>query len=44
VNYFKKEKNVLFKKKENTISKDKIIIENEELKFYEKLLFPKKYN
>ena len=36
VNYLKKEKNILFKKKE------KIIIENEEFKFYEKLLFPKK--
>jgi len=42
VNYFKKEKNILFKKKENTILKEKIIIENKELKFYEKLLFPKK--
>lgn len=42
VNYFKKDKEILFKKKENTISKEKIIIENEELKFYEKLLFPKK--
>jgi hypothetical protein len=42
VNYFKKEKNTLFKKKENEIQKEKIIIENEELKFYEKMLFPKK--
>jgi hypothetical protein len=42
VNYFKKEKDTLFKKKENIIPKEKIIIETEELKFYEKLLFPKK--
>ena len=42
IKYFKKEKNILFKKKENTILKEKIIIKNEELKFYEKLLFPKK--
>jgi hypothetical protein len=42
VNYYKKDKQKLFKKKENIISKEKIIIENEELKFYEKLLFPKK--
>ena len=42
VKYEKKEKNVLFKKKENIIQKEKIIIENEELKSYEKLLFPKK--
>ena len=42
VNYFRKQKDTLFKKKENNISKEKIIIENEELKFYEKLLFPKK--
>ena len=42
VNYYKKNKNRLFKKKENIIPKEKIIIENEELKFYEKLLFPKK--
>lgn len=42
VNYFKKQKNILFKKKENYIPKEKIIIENEELKFYEKLLFPNK--
>lgn len=40
--YFKKEKSVLFKKKENSISKEKIIIDDEELKFYEKLLFPEK--
>jgi hypothetical protein len=43
VYYFKKEKNVLFQKKENIIQKEKIIIENEELKFYEKMLFPKKW-
>lgn len=42
VNYFRKQKDILFKKKENIIPKEKIIIENEELKFYEKLLFPKK--
>ena len=42
VNYFKKDKVTLFKKKENIIPKEKIIIENEELKFYEKILFPKK--
>ena len=42
VKYFKKEKDILFKKKENIIQKEKIIIENEELKIYEKLLFPKK--
>jgi hypothetical protein len=42
VKYEKKEKNILFKKKENIIQKEKIIIENEELKSYEKLLFPKK--
>jgi len=41
VNYYKKNRNELFKKKENIISKEKIIIENEELTFYEKLLFPK---
>jgi hypothetical protein len=34
--------NTLFKKKENNITKEKIIIKNEELKCYEKLLFPKK--
>uniref|UniRef100_A0A6C0HNS3 Methyltransferase domain-containing protein n=1 Tax=viral metagenome TaxID=1070528 RepID=A0A6C0HNS3_9ZZZZ len=33
----------LFKKKENIIPKEKIIIENEELKFYEKILFPKNW-
>jgi hypothetical protein len=46
VNYYKKNKDLLFKKekekKKNYIPKEKIIIENEELKFYEKLLFPKK--
>ena len=42
VNYFKKDKDIIFKKKENNIPKEKIIIENEELKFYEKLLFPNK--
>lgn len=42
VNYFKKSKDILFIKKENIIPKEKIIIENEELKFYEKILFPKK--
>jgi hypothetical protein len=41
-NYFKKQKDTLFKKKENNIPKEKIIIENEELNFYEKLLFPNK--
>lgn len=40
--YYKNEKNNLFKKKSNTIPKEKIIIENEELKFYENLLFPEK--
>ena len=42
VNYFKTFKHILFIKKENIIPKEKIIIENEELKFYEKILFPKK--
>ncbi len=42
VNYFKKDKELLFKKKENYIPKEKIIIENEELKLYERILFPKK--
>lgn len=42
VMYYKKEKNILFIKKCNIIPKEKIIIENEELKFYEKLLFPQK--
>ena len=40
VNYYKNDKNSLYIKKENTISKEMIIIENEELIFYEKLLFP----
>jgi hypothetical protein len=40
--YYKDYENILYIKKENTIPKEKIIIENEELKFYEKLLFPKK--
>jgi len=43
VYYFKKEKDKLFVKKENTIAKDKIILENEELKYFEKLLFPEKF-
>jgi hypothetical protein len=42
VKYFKKSKTILYIKKENIIPKEKIIIKNEELKFYEKLLFPKK--
>ena len=42
VQYYKNEKNILFKKKSNTIPKEKIIIESEELKFYENLLFPEK--
>ena len=42
VNYFRKDTFTLFKKKENIIPKEKIIIENEELRFYEKILFPKK--
>jgi hypothetical protein len=42
VTYYKKEKNTSFKKKENIIPNEKIIIENEELKICEKLLFPKK--
>ena len=42
IHYFKKDKNVIFTKKENAIPKEKIIIENEELNFYENLLFPKK--
>jgi hypothetical protein len=44
VTYFKKEKNIIFKKKTNIIPSDKIkkkIIENKELIFYEKLLFHK---
>ena len=41
VMYFKTDKNKIFKKKENTIPKEMILIENKELKFYEKLLFPK---
>jgi hypothetical protein len=44
VTYFKKDKNIIFKKKTNIIPSDKIkkkIIENKELMFYEKLLFPK---
>lgn len=40
--YYKKNKNNIFKKKEKTISKEKIVIENEELLFYEKLLFSNK--
>ena len=40
--YYKKNKNIIFKKKEKTISKEKIVIENEELLFYEKLLFSNK--
>jgi len=39
--YYKKDKNVIFKKKTNSIPKEKIIIENKELNIYEKLLFPK---
>jgi hypothetical protein len=42
ITYFKKDQKTIFKKKENIIPKEKIIIENEELKFYENLLFPKK--
>jgi hypothetical protein len=44
VMYFKKEKNITFKKKPNIIPTNKIkkkIIENKELIFYEKLLFHK---
>ena len=41
--YFKKDKNIIFKKKTNIIPKEKIIIENEELKCYEKFLFHKKF-
>ena len=40
--YYKKNKNIIFKKKEKTISKEKIVIENEELLFYERLLFSNK--
>ena len=40
--YFKKDKNVLFTKKPNIIPKEMLNIENEELKFYENLLFPQK--
>lgn len=43
--YYKKEKNKLFVKKVNKISKEKIyklIINDKELLFYENLLFPKK--
>jgi hypothetical protein len=43
--YFKKEKNIPFKKKENSIPKEKIkkiITENKELEYYEKMLFPEK--
>jgi hypothetical protein len=43
VTYFKKDKSVLFIKNKNIIPKEKIIIENEELKCYESLLFPKKH-
>jgi len=43
IKYYRTDKNELFKKKENEITKEKIIIENEELNFYEKILFPKKY-
>ena len=51
INYYVIAKKTLYKgteklykgnEKENIIPKEKIIIENEELKFYEKLLFPKK--
>jgi hypothetical protein len=42
VSYYKYHKEILFHKKENIIPKEKIIIENEELKFYEKALFPNK--
>ena len=41
VMYFKKNKNVIFKKKPHIIPKEKIIIKNEQLKLYEKILFPK---
>ena len=40
--YYKDSLDILFVKKENHIAKEEIKIENEELKFYEKLLFPKK--
>ena len=40
---YKNDPNTIFKKKTNEITKDKIIIQNEELKFYEKLLFPTKF-
>lgn len=40
--YYKQMKSTIFKKKPNVIPKEKIIIETEELQFYEKLLFPKK--
>jgi len=45
VSYYKKEKNILFVKKVNEISKEiinKLIIEDKELLFYEKLMFPQK--
>ena len=42
ITYFKKNKTTNFIKKPNVITKDKIIIENEELKYYERLLFPNK--
>lgn len=40
--YYRKQRNKPYVKKPNTIPKDKIIL-NEELKHYEKLLFPTKY-
>jgi hypothetical protein len=46
VTYFKKDKNIIFKKKTNkrlhsSRQNKKKVIENKELMFYEKLLFPK---
>ena len=42
VEHYKQNKGQLFIKKENYITKEKIIVVNDELIFFEKLLFPKK--